>query len=418
MMLISLRDSMKAYAKYVILCLLLILFLRELSGQNYLLYHVITEMFSVVVACCIFIIAWNSRKFTKNSYLTIIGVAYLTVGIFDTIHTISYRGMGVFAEDSTNLPTQLWIAARYIESISLLAVPLIVGRRIRESFIITLYSVVALAVLFCVFYCGTFPVCYIDDVGLTSFKKSSECAISLTLAVSLILLYLERKNFHKGVLHLLMASIAVSIVTEMVFIFSKDVYGDANFLGHLLKVLSFYLIYKAIVQVGIVDPYKLIFDDLQKARAQQQEAIGDLEDIVNHRTAELKKSKDELRSLALKLFGAQEEERRRLAREMHDDLTQRLGFLAIEVGKVERMTKSHSDSTVSAELAKIKNEITVLSGVIHSMSRQLHPAILEELGLVEAVKSECRSRSQQYENVSISCVIDSIPGTLTQNESI
>ena len=53
------------------------------SLYNYLLFHSIAEIFSILVAFSIFIIAWNSRDFVDNSFFIFIGIAYFFVGLFD-----------------------------------------------------------------------------------------------------------------------------------------------------------------------------------------------------------------------------------------------------------------------------------------------------------------------------------------------
>src|SRR4030042_2289566 len=97
------------------------------SLYNYLLFHSLAEIFSVVIACGIFIIAWNSRRFLDNHYLLFIGIAYLFIGSVDLVHTLSYQGMGVFSGYDANLSTQLWIAARYLQGLSLFLAPCWIG---------------------------------------------------------------------------------------------------------------------------------------------------------------------------------------------------------------------------------------------------------------------------------------------------
>jgi signal transduction histidine kinase len=102
----------------------------------------------------------------------------------------------------------------------------------------------------------------------------------------------------------------------------------------------------------------------------------------------VRKSQAEYRDLAGKLLTAQETERSRLARELHDDLSQRLAALAIEAGFLERESPSISQAAV-ATVHKIGEELVSLSGSIHDISRRLHPSILEDLGLADAIQSEC-----------------------------
>jgi signal transduction histidine kinase len=90
--------------------------------------------------------------------------------------------------------------------------------------------------------------------------------------------------------------------------------------------------------------------------------------------------------LSGRLISAQEEERARLARELHDDLTQRLGVLAIEAGREERNLPS---SAGGATLRSMREGLARLSSDVHALSYRLHPSILEDLGLRAALKSEC-----------------------------
>ena len=104
---------------YLILLFPIIGLLFWISDINYLLFHSLVELFSILVAGTIFIIVWNTQKYSHHISLSFLGIAYLFIGIVDLIHTLAYSGMGIFVTYDANLPTQLWILARYIESISI-----------------------------------------------------------------------------------------------------------------------------------------------------------------------------------------------------------------------------------------------------------------------------------------------------------
>jgi signal transduction histidine kinase len=89
--------------------------------------------------------------------------------------------------------------------------------------------------------------------------------------------------------------------------------------------------------------------------------------------------------LSGRLIHAQEEERSRLARELHDDVTQRLALLAIDIGREERNLAGPS---ASGAMRSIRERVARLSEDVHSLSYRLHPSVLEDLGLVEALRSE------------------------------
>ncbi len=255
--------------------------LYMVSLRNYLLAHTLIELYAVIISFTIFYLAWNSRKYSDNNYLLLLGIAYLFVGGLDLLHTISYRGMGVFTGSDANLPTQLWIAARYVESISVLIAPAFIVRRLRAGFAFTGYVVVTLVLLLSIFYWKIFPDCYVAGSGLTSFKVISEYIISALLIVGGWRLYLNRVNMDRSVFKLLIAAIILTIASEMAFTLYTDVYGLTNFIGHAFKLVSFYLLYRAIIVSGLQNPYSLLFKNMQDSKIALQKSQQRLKHIFD-----------------------------------------------------------------------------------------------------------------------------------------
>jgi two-component system, NarL family, sensor kinase len=129
---------------------------------------------------------------------------------------------------------------------------------------------------------------------------------------------------------------------------------------------------------------------------------------VNAREESLRTAQEELRLLAGRLLQAQEDERRRIAREMHDDWTQRLAVLAIDAAKLE--TQLHPRSNGHGQLREMRGELVRLSEDVHALSRQLHPSILDDLGLVDALRSECASVTRR-EGVAVAFRSDGVSGS-------
>jgi len=116
------------------------------------------------------------------------------------------------------------------------------------------------------------------------------------------------------------------------------------------------------------------------------------------------------RGLHGRLIRAHEEERARLARELHDDVTQRLARLAIDAAQVERGSSAPAASETAGAL---REGLVRLSEDIHALSYQLHPSTLEDLGLVPALKAECDRFSQQESiplDVKLSEIPEPVPG--------
>lgn len=286
----GLRNSNGRYSEIVILFLVL-LSLYFISLRSYLLFHSIVEVASIVVVAAVFLIAWNSRKYLKNSYLLFLSISFFFVSWIDFLHIISYKGMGIFPGNNSNLPTQLWIAARYMQSISLLVAPLVLGKEIDHRKVAIIYFSITSLIL-AVIYEGYFPDCFIEGSGLTMFKIISEYVISLILLCSFFLLRRHKNEFDSEVYMLLSASIIFTIFAELTFTFYINVYSFSNLIGHYFKLISFYLIYKAIVVTSLTRPYDLLYRelkmreyDLVKKKESQEhllETLGLVNQILRH----------------------------------------------------------------------------------------------------------------------------------------
>jgi len=247
-----------------------------ISLYDYLLFHSLAEVFSIVISYGIFMIAWNARRLLQSNYLLFIGIAYFYVGGIDLLHTLAYEGMGVFDDYGANLSTQLWIIGRYIEAISLLIAPGFIHRKLSPRPVFTAYGLLAGFLMAAVFYWKVFPDCFIEGAGLTPFKIYSEYLICLIFVAAIGLLIRHSKDFDRRVLILLVASMAVSVVKELSFTSYVSVYGPSNMIGHLLKIISCYLIYKAIIETGIVTPWNLLFRDLKRSEAKYRSMAEEL----------------------------------------------------------------------------------------------------------------------------------------------
>jgi len=242
-----------------------LLSLYLLSLYSYLFFHSVAEVFSVVVAFGIFSVVWNSRRFMENNYLSVLGVGYLFIGSLDLVHTLAYKGMEVFPAGGANPATQLWIAARYLESFSFLIAPWFLQKRINMLQLFMCYLAAFIGILLSIFYWHVFPDCYREETGLSAFKILSENLICLMLVLAILAIYRKRSEFDSEVFNLIIASIASTIAAELAFTLYLNVYGFSNLIGHCFKIISFFLIYRAVVVTGLKKPYSLMFRNLKKS---------------------------------------------------------------------------------------------------------------------------------------------------------
>ncbi|NCC53834.1 MAG: hypothetical protein EOM20_21880, partial [Spartobacteria bacterium] len=262
--------------------LLMLIGLFAVGRHDFILFHCMAELFSIAVAWAVFLLVWNARAFIKNDALLFLGVAYLFIGFVDLLHTLAYKGMNVFDPHwGANLPTQLWIAARFMEGAALFAVAVLLGRRVKLTLSLVIWFAVTTLMLLVIFYWRVFPVCYMERTGLTAFKMTSEYMICLLLLSALAVLYKKRDLLDAVVYRLLALSMLLAIASELAFTLYMDVYGYANMVGHLLKVISYMLIYLALIHIGLKRPFALLAADLEREKRELRKSESLLQKIFD-----------------------------------------------------------------------------------------------------------------------------------------
>lgn len=129
---------------------------------------------------------------------------------------------------------------------------------------------------------------------------------------------------------------------------------------------------------------------------------------------DLATSRQELRALAARLLTAQEEERRRISRDLHDDINQRLAMLVVQAESLESSLPL-SASDCSKELRSIQDRLTELSDDVRHLAYQFHPSILDDLGLTVALQrlvDECAARANLQGTFDVSPSPPTVPQTV------
>jgi signal transduction histidine kinase len=308
------------------------------SLHSYLLFHTLAEIFSIIVACGVFMVAWNSREAPQTRSLVYLGIGYLFMAILDLMHTLTYRGVNIIPAGN-DYATRLWVAGRYLQAAAglLFALSFRLKRRIPLTALLAAYAAATAALLLVIFVWDVFPTCFVEGVGVTAFKRLSEYAVSAVLAAALVLLLGQRDGLEPQVRRFIVVSFALTIASELLFTLYLSSYGLFNMLGHYLKVVAFLFIYQALI-AHEVRRRLLTIDQLEAARRdllaseqalRQESASKDkFLSILAHDLRNPMSGVQTLAELLATRYGElSEEERRRFARAIREGTSQSLELM-------------------------------------------------------------------------------------------
>ncbi|MHC9063268.1 PAS domain-containing sensor histidine kinase [Nitrospira sp. CMX1] len=161
----------------------------------------------------------------------------------------------------------------------------------------------------------------------------------------------------------------------------------------------------------IVGVSKIMRDITERKQAQQllQQALGELEKNVQERTAELSQANRSLRDLSSRLMQVQEDERSRLARDLHDEVGQLLTALKIDLQAVRHSMNGQSlDGALMDSLGLVDR----LLAQVRTLALDLRPSILDDLGLVPALRWYA-NRQAQRNGWTLQLRVDGVPGRIS-----
>jgi len=139
--------------------------------------------------------------------------------------------------------------------------------------------------------------------------------------------------------------------------------------------------------------------------------IGSAVDITDQ-----KRAQEALEKVSGQLIDAQEKERRRIARELHDDICQKLALLSTEIGQITGSTNTLS-SVTKERLSEIHQRSIDVTSDVQALSHELHSSRLDYLGMVPAIKGFCRDTAEKHA-ISIEFKDENVPKILSREISL
>jgi len=224
---------------------------------NMLLFHTLVELFAVSIAVVSFIVAWNTYPLAHNPYLLVLGCGYLSIGLLDLTHTLTFPGMPFFPVEDANLTIQYWVVARYYEAFLLLCAPLALRCQIKPSWALALNAILGLVAGLLVFT-DLVPTMFVKGEGLTTAKIGSEFIICAMLIVAIWLLQRRKQDIDASIRYMVDVSIVLTILAELCFTLYADVHGVMFAAGHFFKLFSFWAIYVVLIESSLQQPFRTL----------------------------------------------------------------------------------------------------------------------------------------------------------------
>lgn len=264
--LVSVRARNRLLALVFVLCALSFALVGVLPGvfyaviptHDYLIFHIAFEFMSIVVSFAVFTVGWYGYKQNANKQDLVIGVTFLIVALTDFAHTLSYSGMPAFlSPNSVSKAATYWMAARLIDAVGILAASLVLAdsriRWLTPGYLgIGAIALVTGLVVAVSYHPDALPAMYTEGRGLTPTKIRLEW---LAIALYATSIYTFGRRGREMNVVLLQVALVVGIFSELSFTLYKSAYDTYNLLGHVYKVVAYYMIFRALFVSSFERPY-------------------------------------------------------------------------------------------------------------------------------------------------------------------
>ncbi|MCL5257506.1 MAG: GAF domain-containing protein, partial [Chloroflexi bacterium] len=251
----------------------------------YLTIHTLLEFSSVIVSFAVFVVNWQAYNQNRSLYALVIATGFLAVGLLDLMHLLSYSGMPAFVTPSSpEKAIDYWLGGRGWAVLVLLASAFVLpGRRsgllAKVALLVINLGVAAAAFIVVSFFHQILPSTYIQGQGLTPLKIGLEYGVIGLTLVAIAAYSVFYRQHDSMTSTLILSALVVSVFSELALTLYTNVYDTFNLLGHVYKVVAYYLIFRALLVTSVIEPYK----GLQQAN---EELAGAL-DQLNQRAHEL-----------------------------------------------------------------------------------------------------------------------------------
>lgn len=233
----------------------------KFTSENFLSMHILLELFSIAVSATLALQAWLLFPHNLSKHRLVIGATFLSVGLLDLFHTLSYNGMPFFfTESSIEKATWFWLMARGTETTAILYIMIGKDKEVsnvqkRLYFFISFVYTVVLTVG-ALLWMDSFPELVIEGQGVTGVKFFGEVMVCIGHSIAIYLAFRTYKKNHQKAMLTLLTSFVFLLIAEVEFTQYKSVYDLDNLLGHFYKIIGYYYLLKGIYLATLEEPFK------------------------------------------------------------------------------------------------------------------------------------------------------------------
>ncbi len=277
---LSLTNIQNSYIKWIILFgVLITLSIAQLN--NKLFFHTSVEILSVLLGYTILLLVFSIPQVAAKPFFRLTAYGYFWVSNLDLLHALTFEGMGIFQNGTTNVSVQFWIVARFLETLTLLGGGFLLysqqftKKQIDQVFWL-FFAIFGLGSV-SIYFFSFFPTVFIPGSGLTSFKIGTEL---LLCAVLVFTIEFYRRADDKSIKKNIIIAICFTIAAELLFTLYHGPKAFAVQAGHFLKLVSIYFIYQALVQEGILNKINSLTKIAEASENKLDKLISEAGDMI------------------------------------------------------------------------------------------------------------------------------------------
>lgn len=245
------------------------------SFANYVVLHSLLESIAIVVSAMVFAVGWKTYNREAQANVVLLSCGFLCVSLLDFSHMLSFPSMpAYFTPSSLDKAIDFWLAARVLAAVVLAAVVFVptqstVTNATRYVLLGTMLVMTAVVHWVFLFHPDATPITYLPGYGLTAFKIGYEytiVALNMFAAFTVWRRLSMPQPYNTQMMFVALCAMALSEILFSSFNDETDIY---NFLGHVLKVVGYLCLYRAVFIETIERPYKLLESVMTQVRTSE-----------------------------------------------------------------------------------------------------------------------------------------------------